>query len=123
MVFIRAATHKTSLVEFIQIVEDGEAVDTQVHCDFTQAQTSGMLSQDFKNFVFHGCYLSFFCTLIIAQPSEFVKPNFSIRLGNFLGELGVNHNTDKAVIHFKVFLIHFNELCSHSAFTTDCCRH
>ena len=27
------------------------------------------------------------------------------------------------VIHFKVFLIHFNELCSHSAFTADCCRH
>lgn len=67
VVFVGATAYKTNLVEFIQITDNGKAVDSQVHRNLTQAETVGIFTQNFKNFVFHSYYLSFFCAFIIAH--------------------------------------------------------
>jgi hypothetical protein len=71
-----SAIYDVLLLQLIQEINEGEAIDLQVHRNLTQAETVGMMGEDFNNLFFHCDYLFFFCTLIIAHLDLFVKHYF-----------------------------------------------
>ena len=67
VVIVLSTINNAFFFEFIQNINQLETIDTQIHCDGTQAQTVGTFTQDFNNSFFHCCFLLCFCIFIIAH--------------------------------------------------------